>query len=109
MTDPVSIRRDFAQFDECQLGFVDSICKSIKVELENAGVDPELQMELTTQIAFSVCCIIDGSTQIERAGEPIRPCLTFAVNEEYTELLSSGGATSCHEYAVGFSEDLFIE
>lgn len=109
MTDSISVHQDTMQFDECQLGLVDNICRSIKAEIEKLDIDVDRQMELTTQIAFSVCCILDGSTKIERNGVQIRPCLTFSLDEAYAKLLATNGATSCHEYAVGFSEDLFME
>lgn len=109
MTDSISVQQDMVQFDECQLGLVDNICRSIKAEIEKLDLDTEQQMELTTQIAFSVCCILDGSTTIERQGETIRPWLAFALDESFKTLLTTDGASSCHEYAVGFSEDLFIE
>ena len=92
---------DASRYDEHQLFFVRKLCEILRGDLQRAGIDAEVSEELATEIAFSMCCLTDGSTILELDGKPFRPCLTFGQDDDYSELLSSGRASWMHEYVPG--------
>ena len=98
---------DSFKFDDHQLFFVRKLCEMLVTDLRNAGIDDERGEELATQLAFSMCCLTDGSTILEFDGRPFLPCLTFSQDEEYSEVLSSGGASSMHEYVGSTVWDIY--
>ena len=100
---------DSSKYDKHLLFFVRKLCEIVRGDLQRAGIDEETSEELTTQIAFSMCCLADGSTILEFDGKSFLPCLTFSQDDDYSELLSSGGSSSMHEYVVGTVDDVFHE
>jgi len=100
---------DSSEFDKHQLFFVRKICEMLRQDLQRAGIDDEVGEELATQIAFAMCCLTDGSTILEFDGKPFLPCLTFSQDDDYSEVLSSGGGSWMHEYAGGTVWDVYHE
>jgi len=99
------IRRDDSQFDECQIELLTAIIETISGELKKAKLDDDHLKELVTNIAFHVCCAVDGSLVMEKGGKTISPVLTFA-GESDDEVISCGGGSYMHEYVHGFVEEL---
>ena len=100
---------DRSQYDKHQLFFVRKLCEMLMGELQRAGIDDENSEELAAQLAFSMCCLTDGSTILELDGKPFLPCLTFSQDDDYTEVLSSGRGSWLHEYVHGTVWDVYHE
>lgn len=95
---------DFNRFDELLNVVTSEIVNSIKSDLEHAGIGPDKLEELTSNIAFGVGAIIDGSRVMYHKGKKIQPFLAFEITEG--ELLHSGGSW-IHEYTMGWVEAAF--
>lgn len=100
---------DSSKYDEHQLFFVRKLCEMVIADLRRAGIDDETGEELAEQIAFTMCCLADGSTNLELNGQPFRSCLMFSQDECYTEVLSSGSGSWMHEYVGSTVWDIYHE
>ena len=88
---------DWEGFDGLQKGLLHEIISSTYQSLIDAGISREKIPDLVTEIAFDICCIIDGSAIIRKAGDRILPILTFAKDASREELISSGSGSWMHE------------
>ena len=100
---------DSSSYDEHQLFFVRKLCEMVIADLRRAGIEDESGEELAEQIAFTMCCLADGSTNLEMNGEKFLPCLVFSQDEGYSEVLSSGGGSWMHEYVGSTVWDVYHE
>lgn len=98
---------DSSKYDRHQLFFVRKLCEMVIADLRRAGIDDETGEELAEQVAFTMCCLADGSTVLEMNGKAFRPCLMFSQDEDYTELLSSGSGSWMHEYVGSTVWDVY--
>jgi len=100
---------DCEKFDLLQIRVLDEIARTIKDALHEAGIKQEKIPELTENITFSIAAIVDGSRVMELEGKPVSPVLTFAADEEGTELVSAEGGSWMHEYAISAVYQLLHE
>ena len=100
---------DLSKYDEHQLFFVRKLCEMVIADLRRAGIDDETGEELAEQVAFTICCLADGSTNLEMNGKSFRPCLMFSQDDRYTEVLSSGSGSWMHEYVGSTVWDVYHE
>ncbi len=99
---------DEMKYDEIQMEMLYFITESIKDKLVEAGIAGESLEKLTTNIAFSMAEIIDGSAIMETQNKkPIIPVLTFANDENFNSGICSEGSSWMHEYVHGVVEDVF--
>ena len=88
---------DWEKFESLQNDLLHEIISSTCQSLIGAGISREKIPDLVTEIAFDVCCAIDGSTVIRRADGRVLPILTFAKDASREELISSGSGSWMHE------------
>ena len=100
---------DSSRFDEHQLFFVRKLCEMLIADLRRAGFDDEAGEELAEQVAFTMCSLTDGSTNLEMNGKKFRPCLMFSQDENYSVVLSSGSGSWMHEYVGSTVWDVYHE
>ena len=100
---------DPQKFDPLQIRLLEEIARDIYGSLKDAGVEEGLVDELTEKLTFGISAIIDGSRVMELGGAPVFPVLTFAAEENNTELIAPEGASWMHEYAMGMVEQIIEE
>lgn len=103
----MKIVEDEARFDDLQMHLTYEIIGAVHRELERAKVTKAKIRELTGAVAFQVCAVLDCSYEMKMNGVPVRPVLTFAADEEITEVVSGGGVSDMHEYVYGAVDDFF--
>ena len=101
----MKLQADEAQFDDWQSYFSYELLKSIKDQLDAAGLPAEQVQELTTSIGFSVSCLVDASTEFSIEGKTITPYLTFSAKDGV--LVHQGSPSHLHEYVYGNADELF--
>ena len=103
----MEITQNESEFDKRQLHLIREIIRSIKNDLENAHVPAEQLQDLTSNIAFSIAAIIDGSRVMRADGRSLIPMLTFADDDQRTKLVARPGGSFMHEYVDGTVDDVF--
>lgn len=103
----IEVRVDEIRFDEQQLFLMGEIVRTIRSELQQAGVEEEKLADVTSDIAFSIATMIDGSRVMNLEGRPLTPFLTFAEDSERTRLVARDGGSFMHEYVHGIVDDVF--
>ena len=101
----MQLTSDTSRFEEHQAIFISEIVEKIKIKLQEAGVDPKKQEDLTASIALSVASTIDDTAGIEVDGEEVHPYLTFRTNDN--EIIHCGENSYTYEYVYGAMKKLF--
>ena len=101
----MQLKLDTSKFEEHQAIFISEIVETIKIKLQEAGVDPEKLEDLTASIALSVASIIDDTAGIEIDSVEIRPYLTFRANDD--EIIHCGENSYTYEYVYAAMKKLF--
>ncbi len=98
------------RFDELQLYLIKVMVQTIRDELRSAGIADENKLHLATgNLAFALACIIDGSREMELNGTPVIPCLGFATDREYSDMVVTEAGSWMHEYALSMVDEVFEE
>jgi hypothetical protein len=92
----MQLNLDPTRFDEQQSLLVQQLVQSIRVKLQEAGLDGEPLEETTASIAFSVASTIDDTSAIEIDGQEVHPYLTFRTADD--ELTHCGENSYTHEF-----------
>ncbi len=104
----MKITIDSDRFDPLQMRLLKEIITSVRSELHGAGVtDDEILYEATSNIAFAVAAIVDGSRVMDLDGEEVVPVLTFAKERNGTDLIGAEGGSWMHEYVFGAIDEIF--
>ena len=83
-------------FEEQQVAFVRTLVQSIRVKLQEAGLNGNTLDDATASIAFSVSSLIDDTAAIEVDGTEVHPYLTFRTSDD--ELTHCGENSYAHEF-----------
>ena len=102
----MEITENPSEFDKRQLKLIAEIVRSIKNKLEDNGIPDEHLAGTTSDVAFAVATIIDGSRVMFADGKPLIPVLTFADDEARTKLITRDGGSSMHDYVEGTVDDI---
>ena len=90
---------DSTTFDSLQRHLLQELVASIRDGLREAGVDGATLYEATSNVAFAVAAIIDGSREMVLDERELVPVLTFAREREGGELIASDtGGSWMHDY-----------
>jgi len=103
----MNVERDDAAFDDCQMELVYQILGAIHRELVGQGIAAGKVKDISADIAFNVCALIDGSASLEAGGKRIVPVLMFSRDLKVEQLMWAGGPSSLHEYVFGAADDYF--
>jgi hypothetical protein len=95
---------DATLFEEQQVAFVHALVQSIRVKLQEAGLDGSTLEDATTSVAFSVASVIDDTSAIEVEGTEVHPYLTFRTSDD--ELTHSGENSYMHEFVYEVSQKI---
>ncbi|MGF1451378.1 MAG: hypothetical protein ACFB21_04795 [Opitutales bacterium] len=87
-------------FDRFQHPFADKLIREIKQIIEHVELDEDTSGELIEELAFNICCLIDGSAVLQSRGEPLIPQLCFQDPQDPDRLISGNGGWM-HEYVHG--------
>ena len=102
----MELREDADTYDGWQAWFSFELLRTIRDELDRAGVPPSHLKTVTEQVGFAVSTLLDASAPFVVDGAVITPVLTFAEGD--TEVLvHQGGPSSLHDYAFGNAGELF--
>jgi hypothetical protein len=96
---------DPARFEEQQMTFVRALVESIRVKLQEAGLNGNQLEETTASVAFSVASTIDDTSAIEVDGTEVHPYLTFRTSEE--EVTHCGENSYTHEFVYEVLENMY--
>jgi len=92
------------------LQVLEHLVKSVRDGLREAGVDDDqILYEVTGNLSFALCAIIDGSRQMMLDDQPVVPFLTFASERNGTDLIAAEGGSWMHEYVFGTVDEVFAE
>jgi hypothetical protein len=94
----MKLSADRKEFDDLQQSLLREFIDTVYRSLMDAGVPRAKVPPVLTEIAFHICCAIDGSTVMRRADGRILPVLTFAKNATPEELIFWGTGSWMHEY-----------
>ena len=95
-------------FYESQAEMLGYLARSIKQTLQEKEVDEDSLYDITGDLMFAVCTVIDGSAVMGTEEKPVLPYLTFSKSlEEKENLVASASGSSLHEIAYGCVEELF--
>ena len=83
-------------FEEQQVTFVRALVQSIRVKLQEVGLNGNKLEDATASIAFSVASAIDDTSAIEVDGTEVHPYLVFRTSDE--ELTHCGENSYAHEF-----------
>ena len=99
---------DNEKYDKFQEHVLAEIIKSTKDILVEKGVPEDLIYDISGDLSFQICAIIDSSTVMEVDGEEVLPFLTFSksLNERSTIIANDGGSYM-HEMVYGFVDEIF--
>jgi len=100
---------DSAECDARHNGIVVDIVQAIEKVLTKAGLPEKQVEELTADIGFDVCSVLDNSYDMIFAYEdddderelPLIPSLGFFADEQRTKLIVSKERSCMHEYVHG--------
>lgn len=99
---------DETHFDESQSEMLKQLAKTIRDVLVQKQVDEDSLYDITGDLMFSVCAILDSSAVIGTEESPVLPYLTFSKSlDEKESLIASESGSSLHEMAFGVVEELF--
>ncbi len=99
------LQEDKESFEKLQKLLAQSLAETIKSELEDRMLSPDLVKDLTANLAFSVVCILDASTVTTVDGGNLRPIITFQTDDD--TLVWANGTSYMHDYVYGWVYDLF--
>jgi hypothetical protein len=97
---------DSTTFDALQRHLLGELVASIRDGLREAGVeDGPLLFEATSNAAYAVAAIIDGSREMYLDDREVVPVLTFAREREGGELIAAdSGGSWMHDYVQSVVE-----
>ena len=97
---------DNTTFDALQRHLLGELVASIRDALREAGVDDgPLLFEATSNVAFAVASIVDGSREMYLDDREVVPILTFAHDHEGSELIAAeSGGSWMHDYVQAVVE-----
>ncbi len=112
---------DDEKFDCFQAKMVEHIIDSIKRTLISKGIDEEDAYDMTGEIAFNVCAVIDGSAVMDYEGEDIIPFLGFSQTNPETKneiatketatkeevILINSAGSYLHEMTFGVLDEVY--
>ncbi len=101
----MQLNLDPTLFDEQQHLFVRELVLSIRVKLQEAGVDADKLEEATASIVFSVASTIDDTAAVEVDGTEVHPYLTFRTSDG--ELTHCGENSYTHEFVYDVLKEVF--
>jgi len=102
----MEITQNPSEFDKRQLKLISEIVRSIKNRLSDNGIPDDQLAGITSDVAFTVASIIDGSRVMYADGKPLIPVLTFADDEARTKLIAQDGGSSMHGYVEGTVDEI---
>ena len=108
----MEIKTDDEEYDSRQRTLTYAIIRFTKDHLEAAKLPKEQVKSLTTQIAFTVASIVDGSQLLYQrsSGRRLQPVLMFAEDADCQHLVAgSGRSSSMHEYAHAIVDRVFAQ
>jgi hypothetical protein len=102
----MELHEDADTYDGWQAWFSLELLRTIRDELDRAGVPPSHLRSVTTRVGFAVSTLLDASTPFVVDGAVVTPVLTFSAADSDV-LVHQGGPSSLHDYAFGNTSELF--
>jgi hypothetical protein len=101
----MQLNLDPTLFEEQQHLFVRELVLSIRVKLQEAGMDDDRLEAATASIAFSIASTIDDTAAVEVDGTEVHPYLTFRTSDG--ELTHCGENSYTHEFVYDVLKEVF--
>jgi hypothetical protein len=101
----MQLNLDPTLFEEQQHLFVRELVLSIRVKLQEAGMDDDKLEAATASIAFSVASTIDDTAAVEVDGTEVHPYLTFRTSDG--EITHCGENSYTHEFVYDVLKEVF--
>jgi hypothetical protein len=97
----MEVQVNWEEFDELQRYLAGEIVATVHNALKDLKLPRSQLTDVINNIAFNVCCAIDGSTIMEHKGRPLIPVLTFSESSDFNRVISNGSTSFMHEYVHG--------
>ena len=104
----VRLVKNSKKFDQYQHRLAELIVKEI-YNLTGVYVKGEEQVQLTDNIAFSICSLLDGTIVSKVGMKDFTPNITFSLDSEGKKILISERGSWMHEYAIGLIDCILEE
>ena len=101
----MQLNLDPTLFEEQQHLFARELVLSIRVKLQEAGMDDDKLEAATASIAFSVASTIDDTAAVEVDGTEVHPYLTFRTSDG--EITHCGENSYTHEFVYDVLKEVF--
>jgi len=101
----MQLNLDPTLFEEQQHLFARELVLSIRVKLQEAGMDDDILEAATASIAFSIASTIDDTAAVEVDGTEVHPYLTFRTSDG--ELTHCGENSYTHEFVYDVLKEVF--
>ena len=101
----MQLNLDPTLFEEQQHLFARELVLSIRVKLQEAGMDDDKLEAATASIAFSIASTIDDTAAVEVDGTEVHPYLTFRTSDG--ELTHCGENSYTHEFVYDVLKEVF--
>ena len=101
----MQLNLDPTLFEEQQHLFVRELVLSIRVKLQEAGMEDDKLEAATASIAFSVASTIDDTAAVEVDGTEVHPYLTFRTSDG--EITHCGENSYTHEFVYDVLKEVF--
>jgi len=101
---------DRAAYDARQLSLTREIARAARDALRDTGLAPERLEKAVQNLTFRITAILDGSGDLDFEEDVAIPVVMFTnQDDEVTEVVSSGGTSFMHEYAMSVASDVLGE
>lgn len=101
---------DNGKYDELQVKLLEEVIVRIRDTLIDKGVNDEMIYDITGDIAFSVCAVLDASAIMHLDGEEVLPFLAFSRSrDEKDTLLVNNVGSYLHEMVFGVLDDVYFD
>jgi hypothetical protein len=100
------IETDKRSFDRMQTALLEEMIRAIRGVLESKSLPKARVRDITEDVAFHLCALLDGSAEVEFEGAAIAPHLTFRRSPRGALVTSSSGS-EMHERVFGCVDEVF--
>ena len=104
----MTVKNDESLFNGMQSEFIDQMAYGIRNVLLSKGISKEKLYDITDDLVFDICTLIDGSAECGEPEDPFVPYLTFNQPDSNPEtLIASKEGSSLHDNSISIVKKVF--
>ena len=101
---------DRSGHDARQLSLTREIARASRDALRESGVAPDQLEKAVQNLTFRITAILDGSGDLDFEEDLAIPIVMFTnQDDKVTDVVSNGGTSFMHEYAMSVASDILSE